>query len=368
MCFVAVVAGAHRADAAPAPVPARPQYSVVMVAARNQAAASKELHQAVVGQLGDAPVRLTLHWVDAFAPDLPSQLAVARGAARGKHSIAAFWCDLSSTPEIYLYLAEPGKGRLLVRSVASAEQGGRSEAVAIIVGSSVRAFIRGGQIQVQPPRARAEARRAAARSLRRPLAAAAEISRLAERTTVWTRRKVSRRSWLSLELGYAYDAYGAHHPALHGASIGLAARLATHWSVFASYRVMEPIKAKGEIAETSLQRHPLTLGARFQWQWDWFALGGGLGLLIDYTSKDTSVSEGFVVSNDRGDVIYYVAPEIRFGFSAVGRLTLLLAIGVEIGLNLRHYQVLMSNGDRDVSILPWPVQPYFRFGLVLDLF
>jgi len=369
-----------------------------MLAARSQAVESKELHQAVSGQLSDASVALELRWVVRFAARPPAQLAQARAQARklarGREVVVVFWCDLAAKGEIFLYLVEPQKGRLIVRSVAQTG-GGRAESVAIIVGMSVRAIL--SSLPRSHPRSVARSRpRSVARpvagvrgsrpvagvrgsrpdeaSARRPvMPLTADNPLFAEAARLKKERPPPAPRWLLLEMGYAVDFYGRRQMALgstyppsHGASIGLSARFARRWSAFVSFRVTEPIKAIGETAQISLQRYPLSTGARLRFRLGrWVELGGALSFTFDYVAVDTQAPAGS--PSYRNTPHFLVGGEFRLAFLAVDRLRFLVAVGAEVCLNPQDRSIPGGDGDQPIIIDPWPVQPYIRLGISLDM-
>jgi hypothetical protein len=373
-----------------APRRAPSKRSVVMLAARNQANASKELHQAVSGQLSDASVALELHWVSRFAARPPAQLAQARKIAKGRRIVVVFWCDLSAKGEIFLYLVEPGKGRLIMRSVAQAGGGGRAESVAIIVGMSVRAIL--GSLRRPRPRPRPrDCPRGARRSrsvasvhgsrpgeisAQRPvMPLTADNPLFAEAARLKMDRPPRAPHWLTLEMGYALDFYGkkqmasgATYPPSHGASIGLTARFAKRWGAFVSFRVIEPIKAKGDTVHTSLQRYPLSTGARIRFRLGrWVELGGALSFTFDYVAVDTKAPEGWTALANQNELHYLIGGEVRLAFLVVDRLRILFVLGAEVGLNPIMRTIEQGDAGQPIIIDPWPVQPYFRLGISLDM-
>jgi len=377
---------------APLGTPTRvtPKRSVVMLAARNQATASKELHQAVSGQVSDASVALELRWVSRFAARPPAQLAQARKIARGRKIVVVFWCDLSAKGEIFLYLVEPGKGRLIVRSVARAGGGGRAESVAIIVGMSVRAIL--ATLPRPPPRPRPRVRPRGGRrsgpvasvrgsrpgetSARRPaMALTADNPLFAEAARLKKDRRPRAPRWLMLELVYALDFYGrkqmaagSTYPPSHGVSIGVTARFSRLWSAFVSFRVTEPIKAKGDPVQTSLQRYPISAGARIRFRLGrWVEVGGGLSFIFDYVAVDTQAPNDFRPIANQNKLHYLIGGEVRLALLVVDGLRILFALGAEVGLNPTLREIAEADLDQPIIIDPWPVQPYFRFGLSLDM-
>ncbi len=369
-----------RRAAAPRRAEPAAKRSVVMLAARNQAAASKELHQAVSGQVSDASVSLELRWVHRFAASPGAQLAQARTISRGRKVVVVFWCDLSAKGEIFLYLVEPEKGRLIVRSVARAGGGGLAESVAIIVGMSVRAVLS----SLPRPRPRSAVRVRGSRpvpvpgSARRPAMSLTADNPLFAEAARLKRNLPSRGPrWLVLEMKYALDFYGKRqmaagltYPMSHGVSIGLAARFATRWSAFLSFRVVGPVKANGDPVLISFQRYPVSTGARIRFRLGrWVELGGALAFIFDYVAVDTQAPDGWDYDLEfRNKLHSLIGGEIRLSFLVLDRLRIIMALGAEVRLNADPPEIL--NGDEEQSIIldPWPVQPYFRFGISLDLY
>jgi hypothetical protein len=345
--------------------------TVVMLAARNQAAASKELHQAVSGQVSDTSVALELRWVNRFAASSPAQLAQARKIARGRKVVVVFWCDLSAKGEIFLYLVEPGKGRLIVRSVARAGSGGLAESVAIIVGMSVRAIL----TSLPVPRPRPRRVPVSARRPAMPLSADNPL--FAEGARFRKDRPPRGPRWLVLEMRYALDffgrkqmAAGTTYPIAHGVSIALAARFAKRWSAFVAFRVVEPIKAKGDPVQISFQRYPVSTGARIRFRLGrWVELGGALSFVFDYVAVDTKVPDGYAPDLDfRNRIHSLIGGELRLSILAVDRLRIIIAVGAEVRLNTDPPEIPYGDEDQPIILDPWPVQPYFRFGISLDLY
>jgi hypothetical protein len=366
--------------------------TVVMLAARDQARASKELHQAVAGQLSDASVSLELRWVARFAARPPAQLAQARRLAKGREVVVVFWCDLSARGEIFLYLVEPSQGRLIVRSVASAGGGGRSESVAIIVATSVRAILsnlprarllprprlrpRVGVAAGSRPLADARARGPTTASARRPsMPLTPDNPLFVEGARLNVPQAPEGSRWLALEMGYALDFYGRRqmashstYPPQHGASIGLAVRFAKHWSAFVSFRVIEPIKAKGDTVQTSLQRYPLSVGGQFRAQLGrWVELAGSLSFTFDHVTVDAKVPATWPPPANEKDLLYLIGGEVRLSILVVERLRIHFALGAEVCLNPIWRSWDPGDQDQPIILDPWPIQPYLRVGISLDI-
>lgn len=105
----------------------------------------------VRGQTSDLNVLL---FTDSTAPieaTLPEQLETARRLSEAQHTRVVVWFTHSGD-DLTVFVAEPGAGRVLVRSVESAEGrlGGsaQQEAAALVVRSAMRALAAGGEIGV----------------------------------------------------------------------------------------------------------------------------------------------------------------------------------------------------------------------------
>jgi len=372
------------------------------MAARDQAAAAKDLRRAVAAQLSDAPVRLKAHWLPRLGADLRAELGAARRLARSKGTRVVFWCDLTGSDDVYLYLSDRDGGRLLVRQVPQTAGGARAESVAIIVGSSVRAFLRSAARAgptVPGARRRFGGGRAVAMAPARPAArrtapgaeagggqraggpgdpAAAAGAAAAGEGSVPTLQQPGgpRPTRLSLDLSYALDTYNGDNAPVHGASIGLAYRFHPIWSTFLAYRVVQPINGVlPDIAEATLQRHPISVGARLHHRMGRFEVGGALALVVDYLSTEAREAadsgSNFVKAGPDGYWQVLAGAELRGAYSPVRRLWICFALGAELIIYSSQFAVNIPSEPEPVPIgelEPWFLQPYVRLGLRVDLY
>ena len=186
--------------------------SVVMFAASDQRADSLRAIQALRGQFSDLPVRLEVVWVERLS-QLPRQIALARRQARQTDAFAVFWCDLSEGDKVYLYLAEPERGRVLVRDVRQQPGAGRFETVAIITRSSVAALLSGGTLGVRRPRGYHR---------------------------------------LGLGLAYAPDIFASNTMTFHGVQLSALLRVSRRWAAFLAARWVDPTERVSASASVRL--------------------------------------------------------------------------------------------------------------------
>lgn len=369
---------------------------VVMIAARSQEIAARELHRAVGAQLSDAPVSLALHWVESLGKDLRSELLQARRLARGKGVAVVFWCDLQGSDDVYLYLSEPGGGRLLVRAVPQGKPSARAESLAIIVGASVRAFLQAGSAKgpgvgsgpaappARPPSgkgygpsgpARAQL---GARESRPSSDGATAGSREGPEPTAagpfLVRPGPRRPPRLSLEFGYALGTYNRDNAPLHGARLALTWHLGSKLSLFVSYRVSQSILGRAGSTEVELQRNPIALGGILRFGRGRFTLGGTAALVADYvaTSARATLGSGAVLEGTRaqGDWQLLALAGLVGGVEVVDRVWVELSLGAEFAIYSREYYVRVPGvaGYREEAVLgPWLVQPFGLLSLRLEI-
>jgi hypothetical protein len=138
---------------------------------------------------------------------------VAKEAAARLGALTVFWLDTSLGEQLFLYIAEPGGGRVLVRTVEAADETERLESMALIVRSTVEALLAGGHLGIE-----------------RSAGAA---------TPPASTPPASRRPWFGVRLGYALDVYGftdVGPAALHGFDAGLLFHVHRNWTLFLAYR------------------------------------------------------------------------------------------------------------------------------------
>ena len=316
---------------------------VVMLAERRDTAAAEVVIRAVQAQLSDVSVALQVIWVDALAPDLPSQIAKAEEVARGSAAVAVIWCDLARADRIYLYFAAPSGGRVLVRELAGSGTGGMAEALAIIVRSSVEAVLAGGEIgTVVPPKPKEEER-----DRRLPPAVA----------------KAKDEGRLDVTAAYELDVVSNSNPVVHAAAVALSLRLGDHFSLGVGYALSGLLEAETDGASLKLRRHPVWMGGSVFGRAGRARLGLDLAFQLDFVTERTRATAAGVVPAKGGrELEPSIVPLFRIAVTVIPHLELFVAAGADIALHRTRY--LVDTPDGPVELLTtWPVRPRVIAGL-----
>ncbi len=348
---VALVAGpsAHGAPRVAAP---RVAHKVVMIAVASQREASFRALQAVRGQLSDVAVALEVHPVDRLDPSAEEQLRTARAVAHFKKASVVFWFD-SQRARVSIYLRAPGGGRLLERPVRSAGVEGRYEALAVIVRFAVRGLLQGEKVGVRlSPVVPRRAKRTQAPP---PLAT--------------TPPPVARPALgLAMEVGYDMDLFSDQVAAAQGLRVALVGTFGQQrrWEVLVGFRMEAPLDAQTDTVALSLRRFPINLGGRFLWRRGRVLLGAQLALTVAVLTARWSVLEGGEEEHNLSlHAAVSLSPSLLVGLHLIPRLSLLLGLGVRVGLNRWEYRARVEP-DR-LLLSPWRVQPALSLSLRVEI-
>lgn len=330
---------------------------VVLLLEKKDPKAAASLVQAIRSQLADTAVRLDLQTVDRFAAELSRQLAMARKTATTRRSNVVIWFSLTRPEPLYLYFVEKQGIRLIMRSFGDMGPDQRAEAAAIVVRSSVLAFLRGQRVGRKiagpaPPRPR-----------RRP----------PPPPTLPVGRSTRKKIWTSLELGYAYayDDWDADLTGQHGLEARVALHLAPRWSLLAAYQwsQLAPLSDTTQQAEVLLRLHRMGLGARFHHALGRWHLGASLMLNADYV--DYTVRQDAMVQerNERPLVLFSITPSFHVGVRLAKRLRLQLELGAEVGLYNPTFRLQLSQQPNQFSKFGKPevIRPRLLLALAVDL-
>jgi hypothetical protein len=327
-----------------------PGEAVVMIAERRSEAETAPVLRAVQSQLSDLAVALQLVWVDELPAAMPDQIVAAEQIARGSHAVAVFWCDLRAADRIYLYFAAPKGGRVLVRELSGAGEGGLAEALAIIVRSSVEAVLAGGEIGVvvapPPPEAKPEDEGVTAPKPPPP----SGPGRV-----------------LALTVGYGMDVLSGQRPAVHAVVLGLEVRLAGPLSVEFGYLFSFPFTQEESQVELTLRRHPAWLGLRGAWLTGDVARSASLWLQMDVVTEEVrALSPAVEVEAEGTEVLFSLVPLLRAGYVFADRFELFVAAGADIPFRRVRYVVGSPTGPLEI-FATWPVRPRLMVGLCVGL-
>lgn len=331
---------------------ARSGTTVVMIAERHKEQESKTVIRAVQGQLSDVSVALQVLWVDELPSNLPDQIVRAEEIARDSDAAAVFWCDLDLADRIYLYLAAPRGGRMVVRELSGTGGSGLSEALALIVRSSIEAVLAGGEIGVVvAPRGPDETE-------------SVDDSQNQDQEQA---RLPDQEYRLALLVAYALDMLSSEPRFAHAVALGLEVRLVGPLLVEAGYLLSLPMNERAHDLELTLRRHPAWLGLRVAWLTGDFVLSASVALQIDVvTEEPRSLAAGVAAEGESFEVIPSLVPQLRAGYLLVGHVELFVTAGIDILFRRVTYVIGSPGGSREI-LYTWPVRPRIMAGLAVGL-
>lgn len=125
---------------------------ILMIVSKAETAASEKAIRSIKAQLSDLEIDFQVVWIEKHSGHFRDQTDVSKRLAEKHNATIVFWSDLSVGNQVFLYVSEPGGGRILVRSIPfeNDEQGDRFDVIALIVRTTVEAITGGGQIGVSP--------------------------------------------------------------------------------------------------------------------------------------------------------------------------------------------------------------------------
>jgi hypothetical protein len=352
LVLVACVAGATGPVAA-ASSDAPPLAVVALVLSAEGGAATDALAGAVQAQVSDLPVRLVIERLITFPPTLPAQVAMAAEIAARLAAGTVFWLDVSVPDRVFVFLAEPGGSRVLVRAVDAIDEAERVESVAVIVRGLAQAVLDGGTIGIAPP------------APPPPEPPAASLP--AEPAVVPPPPPAPARAWLGLQLAYEADFFTDQVSALHGLAAGLVFHLHENWSVFAAYRILGPAEVSGGGIDLDVSRHPMELGARFRWPLGDWDVGASLYGVVDYLTRDAGTgSSGMQVTAPEGAWLGGLGLLVHGSYRIAGSFRMFLDAGIDVFVNGVEY-VVDTGAGRTMLLGSWYVCPRVLLGLSVDL-
>jgi len=330
---------------------------VVLLLEKKDPKATAGLVQAIRSQLADTTARLDLQTVERFAADLSRQLALARSTASSRRVNVVIWFSISRQEPLYLYFVEKRGIRLIMRSFGEMGPDERAEAAAIVVRSSVLAFLRGQRVgrKIEGPTPTIRRRHPPPRPAP-PLA-----------------RTARKKIWTSLELGYAYayDDWDAGLTGHHGLEARVAVHLLPRWTLVVGYQWchLAPLVDSTDRAEALLTLHRIGLGARFSHPIGRWTLGASLWLSADYVDYKVR-EEALVEERDvRPLFLFSLSPSFHVGLRLFDRARLLLDLGAEVGLYNPTFRLEIPGTTNEFSKFGKPevVRPRLVLALAVDL-
>ncbi len=344
---------------------------VVMMVFEEQEEASREIVEAVGGQLSDLDVDFGSRIVGPRPPEAVANIRLAGEVAADKSVIAVFWYA-SLEDQVYLYLSGNDGNRILVRKLESAAQArGRAEGLAIIVRSSIIALLHGGiiGIAVHEP-ARAETGAGQPRKDAQPSEKVDKSTQDDQDSNEVVQNEGSGPDdflRLFLRLGYNLGVRSGDDPVVNGFSLDLLIHLNRFFAATAGYTVFFPVEGRGVFATARVYRHPFRLGLRGRIRVKRVRLGLSLSLVLDYTTQEVmNLAPDIDANNDMNDLTVGLLPMVDVVIPITGRLGIFFAAGAEFFFNSRRYTASLGP-ERELLVDTWPVQPGFMMGIQVNL-
>jgi hypothetical protein len=338
---------------------------VVMIVPEDQRDQTASTIGAIEGQFSDLPIELVVEHAAKLPRELNKQVELASKIAGTSGAFVVFWCDFILDDQVFLYLAEAGGQRILVRKLEEEDAGGRAETLAIILRLSISALLEGGIIGVEVEEVVKE----------KPI----EVEATAESETKPELQPESQpepqpepdepaREYHILATGLAYTmtSYSEDHPLVHGFDIAFDVRLSRYLIVTAGYTVMGTIETETELAGLRLRRHPIRLGLGLAFPISAMELGASLALALDYSTFDVfGKASGIKSATDMDDILYFLTFVVELRIPIYDRLGLIIAAGGDIPLNSIYYQI-ETPPETEVLIDPWPVRSRLLLGAYVE--
>jgi hypothetical protein len=347
---------------------------VLMIASRAEQEDSQRAAEAVESQLADLAIDLRVLWVETLAPGLREQLAATRALAAEQQAGIAFWVDVAVASEVLIYVAEPGGGRVLARSIdlGGHEDESRFETVALVVRGTVEALIEGGAIGVREPEPPAPPPGAPVEVQPEPVAPVAPVAAAPDGSNVEAGDGEPApppfpAGGMELAASYAASFYDGEPTVIHGGRLGAAWRLVGGFQLFVAYRFQAPVDKENSLVAMTLQPHPFEIGVAVRWAWDAWRLGLGVALLNDPVTWSVLPKQDTVhAESPQWRWLVGLSPGIAVSWSPYGSYAFFVSLGAEAYFNDGPSVVDTGAGQMGV-VEPWPVRPYLQVGVEVVL-
>ena len=324
--------------------PDRNRKTIVML---NEESASQEIEplvRAVQGQMAEISIELMVHSTPSLPSKMSERVKIAEQIAHESSAVAVFWCDLESTDRVFLFLASPTGGRVLVRRLSGTSTAELEEAVAIIVRSSVEALLAGGEIGVKT-----------------------KPKKIEQKETEPSDKKTFHPLF-DMRASYAISSISNYFPAIHGAELSFGIRPYKQWAVRVGPRFSQMLERTERGFDISVERYPIFLGASFVGEIGRWTLGGIAALEIEL-ARDQSVSTTQEAISREGGVEVGLGILIGFdvGFRLSKNIRIFLLPTAEIMLKKTDYVIAV--GETTYTIIDtWTVRFIGLIGLEIAAF
>jgi hypothetical protein len=286
---------------------------------------------AILSQLGDLPLSFRMIALHEWPLDMPGRVEWARRVASDTGAISVFWLDLYHAQQVFLYIADPSGGKILVRSVV--EDGGtegRLETIAVIVRGAMKAILAGGEIGVALPPAVAP--------------------------------EPPRSERLDASLAYAMQLYSPDRPLLHGARLGFSAAMIDWLRISLAYRLQLPLRVETDLVAVDVRPHPAELGLDARLGQRKWRLDMSVRLVMDFVTIDvTALDDRVAATPPERKWIASLSPGVEVGRTAGRVATFYLGVSLDIALRKHRYVIESAGGDLEI-LAPWRLRPMFQLG------
>ncbi|MCP4677806.1 MAG: hypothetical protein GY854_20265 [Deltaproteobacteria bacterium] len=329
---------------------------VVMMAEGGEDESFGPIIQAVRGQLSDLPVSFEVTWVDDLGPDLPSQEEVSGQVANDVGAAVVFWCDLSHVDRMYLYIAVPEIGRVLVRRLDGSGAGGAPETIAIIVRASIDSMLRGNVDDLVSQYA------APVSEKKEPQ----EESEPKEPQVIESKAEPAddQENRFAVEGAYAIDILSVDQPVAHGFALAIDFYLTQAWHLFASYVFYARIEAQSRVTGVRLElaRHPVSIGTRFAASLGRIYVGGAIAVNLDYITEELTTSSN-MDSTAQAELEISISPIARLDVRLIADVRAFVCLGVNVPFDRAQYVTTDDQGNQITIVNTWAVRPIGRIGI-----
>ena len=297
--------------------------------------------------------------MDELGPDLPSQENLSERIARDTGATVVFWCDLNHADRMYLYIAVPEIGRVLVRRLEGSGTGGAPETIAIIVRGSIDSTLRGNvdvlvaQYATPVP------------DTKEP----PQENKPSEPHVVETKAqpKNVRENWFAVEGAYAIDILSSELPATQGFALAIDFYINQAWHLFAGYLFSARIEVQSRETNVRLElaRHPVSIGTRFAASLGRLNVGGVISLDFDFITEKATIPPEMELpqQNEKAELEISISPLVRLDIRLIADVRAFICIGVNVPFNRSQYATEDIQKNHQTILETWAVRPIGRIGI-----
>lgn len=370
---------------------------ILMIASRAENPTSEEAIRAIQAQLSDLDIDLKVFWTSSYSRDLPVQADTAEQLAKQHNATMVFWCDFLVGKRVFLYVSEPGGGRILVRKVSFDDKNQRDRflVMAVILRSVVEAIAGGGHIGISPggvgsssatnfpkddsPVAGSGNSLDSESQPTDPPAPPSDtpqghgpsaLDAHPNRTEKIVTEKIVAPARIDMSAAYGLTLYSSSRRFTHGVQTALSVRVTRFGRLFLGYRIQIPFEVHSDLASMTLRHHPFEVGLSRRFESGSLYLDFGASLVNDpltwrVTGFDTS---RVAAEKDRFRWLIGVSPFVQLNWLPSRVFKFDIALATDIYFNESRSFVERNNGDRITVVDPYRVRPQVRLGVIFFLF